>query len=137
MADWPAYARILLDPYERRPAPTHRRTGFEDGAVRQAPAASQVTPTHTVTARIAGADLAAFERWAEASAGAYFSWDDPVSGVARQARVVGGAGGIAYRPVVGGTAWRAGAVAGAHVQVGGMPDTLAWDASMTIEEQPR
>ena len=98
MADWPEYARVQGDGYRARVAPTVRRTGFEDGGVRQARAFTTAFTVRQVLAHLdTDADYVAFLAWAATNAHTWFTWRDPEDAVQRRARVVGGAGGIEYQ----------------------------------------
>ena len=101
MATWPDYAKVRADDSAVRESPTVRRTGFDDGAVRQSRAfASAFTQRRVVALLDSDADRIRFRDWAALNAHAWFTWADPDDGVLRRARVVGAAGGIDYRAAV-------------------------------------
>ena len=65
------------------------RTPFDDGMVRQ-------EKRYTAALLESDADLVRFRTWARQHAHTWFAWQDPEDGTVRNARVRGGAGGIAY-----------------------------------------
>ena len=115
MAIWPAYAQVSAGDYAVRDAETTRRTQFEDGGLRQARAFTNAfTNAFTIRQIVVvlenDDDRIRFRGWAASHAHEWFSWADPDDGVLRRVRVVGGAGGIDYRAVIGPSrtrSWRA------------------------------
>lgn len=102
-AAWPEYARIEADGYGLGQAPDVARTAFDDGLVRQEKLYTAAPALRRITALLdSDADLARFLPWAAEYAHRLFTWTDPEDGVAREVRVRGGAGGIAYRAKVSG-----------------------------------
>ncbi len=98
MSAWPEYVTVEADGYGVGQDNDVSRTPFDDGLIRQE---RRYTAALTVR-RIKGLfedddDYARFRAWASEYAGRWFTWTDPEDGVTREARVRGGAGGIAYR----------------------------------------
>lgn len=92
---FPSTAILLMQGLARRREPNVRRTEMESGPAKQAPKASRTTVTDSHTYGFEskanylafidwfGADLADGSKW--------FMWPDPVDGVTKLARIVGGA----------------------------------------------
>ena len=98
MAAWPAYARIA-GAMGAGWRPDARRTGWDDGAVRQERIGVRPTLRREVTAIVDQADLPSWILWLEAHAHDRIEWTDPMDGVRRWARVEGGLGGVAMRQI--------------------------------------
>ena len=113
-ATWPGYARLSAAE-ERTWANDVVRTVYDDGTVQQRRVATTGILRRRIVAQIPGRRAAEFDDWLYTSAHARFSGRDPLDGVTRQWRVVGG---------VGGTRWR---------QVGRAPGGLWWEVEMTLE----
>ena len=109
---WPAWARIDARVEVEGGAPVVRAD--IEGPVAQGAVEGPGWYRRTVTAELS-AKLAEFRTWAEAHAGAAFTWRDPFDGVTRPVRVEGGAAGIVYRQVRRG------------------PGTPLWTAEMVLE----
>ena len=93
---WPAWARID-GRVEVEGGPAVVRADME-GPVAQGAVEGPGWYRRTITAEL-GARLDEFRAWAEAHAGAAFTWRDRFDGVTRPVRVEGGAAGIVYRQV--------------------------------------
>ena len=93
---WPAWARIDAR-VEVEGGPPAVRADME-GPVAQGAVEGPGWYRRTVTAEL-GSRLDEFRTWAEAHAGAAFTWRDRFDGVVRPVRVEGGAAGIVYRQV--------------------------------------
>ena len=93
---WPAWARID-GRLEVEGGPAVVRADME-GPVGQGAVEGPGWYRRTITAEL-GSRLDEFRIWAEAHAGAAFTWRDRFDGVVRPVRVEGGAAGIVYRQV--------------------------------------
>lgn len=93
MAVFPTYARILLAGYGEEPDYGVIRTEM-DGLAKQRPRWSKPIVARDVNIMVRSrADKALFDEWIETdlNGGAgWFSWTDPLNGVTKQTRIVGG-----------------------------------------------
>lgn len=92
MASFPDYLKPLVDGFAEEPEPMVLRTDMESGPAKQATSASLAVVTRPM---MYAADLAgyqAFKSWLKTiHYGAdWFLWTDPIDGLAKQARIVGG-----------------------------------------------
>lgn len=104
MATWPAYASIQADGYaEEWGDGAVLRTPMESGPPKQMRVKTRRMVMRKATVLITSlANLAAFKTWVASDLllGAdWFTFTDPVDGVSKQARIVGGA--VEYRYVTG------------------------------------
>ena len=93
-AVWPDYARIVAPGYGLGVANDVERTPWDDGYVRQARIYTETQDRREVRAIVPSANVVTFRTWLKANAHAFFAWTDPQDGTSRQARVVGGYGGV-------------------------------------------
>ena len=128
MTAWPDYAEIGGD-YTARFAPAEERAAFDDGAARQARAATRPVLLREIAAWVPAARLGDFRAWARGHARSWFAFADPgADGAIHTARVVGGAHGIAWRQVAraaGAPVWE-----GRMTLEGPVADTSVWDAEL-------
>lgn len=94
MATWPAYAKILLEGFNERPDYGVLRTDMDNGIAKQRPRRSLPIVTRDVTVLVLSAeDKQQFDAWFRDDlygGTGWFSWTDPVDGVTKQGRFVGG-----------------------------------------------
>jgi len=94
MSTFPTYAKILLSGYAEDADYGVLRTEMENGIAKQRPRRSLPIVTRTVVIHVETlADKNAFDTWRRVdlfgSAG-WFDWLDPLDGVVKQTRIVGG-----------------------------------------------
>jgi len=106
---FPAYAVLLFEGFAENPAPLVSRTEMESGPPKQAKSASRGMSERPVLYALENpAQLQSFKEWFKSigSGADWFLWNDPVDGVQKPARIVGGQ--IAYKPRVSTLqSWRA------------------------------
>lgn len=94
MAAFPSYASIMRDGYGEQREPALLRSEMESGPARQAKVRSRVMVTRPIKVYLAtNADYQAFITWFRdtINEGAdWFDWTDPVDGVTKSVRFVGG-----------------------------------------------
>lgn len=91
---FPSYAKILLAGYQQQRESALLRSEMESGPARQSKVRSRVMITRTCTIFLGSlTDYNAFETWYATTLGegsAWFDYTDPVSGITKSARFVGG-----------------------------------------------
>ncbi len=113
---WPDYVAVQADGYAVADDPDVARTPFDDGLVRQERRFASALTALSLTVLIASDDdYERFRAWTRDCAHRWFAWTAPESGALTQARVRGGAGGIAYTALIGGDGRR------------------SWEAALTLE----
>ena len=100
-AAWPAWAELSAD-YGFAAAEDSARTPAADGAQRQARTHPRPRVVREAKAEVPHARLAEMRAWVESVGAGAFRWTDPADGLAyADARIVGGAGGVAWRQAAG------------------------------------
>ena len=100
-AAWPAWAELSAD-YGFAAAEDSARTPAADGAQRQARTRPRPRIVREAKAEVPHARLAEMRAWIESVGAGPFRWTDPADGLAyADARIVGGAGGAAWRQAAG------------------------------------
>ena len=98
---WPAWAEMSAD-YAFAAAEDCARAPFEDGALRQARIFTRPRIVREAKAEVPQARLAEMRAWIDTVGAGAFRWTDPADGsVHADARIVGGAGGAAWRQAAG------------------------------------
>ena len=101
MATFPTnLAMLLADGYGEEPGAGVERTPMSDGLVKQARTTARELVARPARFLIRSkADYLAFYDWHETTIGraGWFDWTDPVDGLTKQARIVGGK--VSYRAV--------------------------------------
>ncbi|AZW31500.1 hypothetical protein CS343_15135 [Bordetella bronchiseptica] len=95
MATLPSYVRILLPGYAERPDYGVLRTDMDGGIAKQRPQYTTPIVTREVTLQVPSrVEKLSFDAWfgKEIAGGSdWFLWEDPIDGVVKQGRIVGGA----------------------------------------------
>lgn len=93
MATFPTTGKLLFPGFAEQREPAALRTDTENGPPKQLMVRSRVMVTRPVTYLFAKADYTAFVAWVRDTTNNgvdWFDWTDPVDGVTKQARIVGG-----------------------------------------------
>lgn len=94
MPTFPSYAKVLIDGFAEKRESALLRSDFEAGPPRQARVRSLPLVTRPVQIHLDSlADYQSFKTWFATDlneGAAWFSWTDPVDGVTKNARFVGG-----------------------------------------------
>ena len=98
---WPAYAQVTADGPAVSFAASVRRTGWDDGAVRQERIGARTLCRREVRARIPAASIDEWLDWVHGHGHERVAWTDVHDGTRRWTRIVGGAGGVSTRPGAG------------------------------------
>lgn len=103
MATFPAYAKVTMSPFSEKRETALLRSDMESGPPKQAKIKSRVLVERSISILILSkANYIAFVTWFSTTIneGAdWFSWTDPVTGMVKDARFVGG--GMESTPVAG------------------------------------
>ena len=106
---FPSYGKLLRDGYSENPRPAVLRTSMESGPPKQTKIQSRVMVERPVVYQFTLTEKGTFWTWFTSTInyGAdWFDWTDPVDGVTKAARIVGGQ--IGWQPVSHrGGSWRA------------------------------
>ncbi|NYT38867.1 hypothetical protein ERD78_18880 [Allopusillimonas soli] len=107
MATFPSYAKILLPGFSEEPDYGVLRTDMDGGLAKQRPRWNKPVVTREATILVYNlADKLAFDEWAGqelTGAAGWFDWLDPLDGVTKKTRIVGGK----YRWTSPGVVWLA------------------------------
>lgn len=94
MSTFPNYAKVLLSGYSEEADYGVLRTEMDNGIAKQRPRRSLPIVTRTVVIHVETlADKNAFDTWRQidlSGSSGWFDWLDPLDGVVKQTRIVGG-----------------------------------------------
>lgn len=93
MATFPSYAKILLAGFTEEPDYGVIRSEMDGGIAKQRPRLSKPIVTRAATIMVRSkSDKALFDAWVKTdiNVAGWFTWTDPLDGVAKQTRIVGG-----------------------------------------------
>lgn len=92
MADFPSYAKVLVDGFKHMRPSAVARTPMEDGMVKQLKTKSRVLVGRPVTIQLNTlADYNSFITWFQTTidyGAMWFNWTDPIDSVIKLARIV-------------------------------------------------